>query len=46
MLVTSVGVPDTPPAPAGRPGQPAALRRYDQLMDRVSLHFQRSRRDH
>jgi SagB-type dehydrogenase family enzyme len=46
MLVTSVGVPDTPPAPAGRPGQPAALRRYDQLMDRVSLHFQRSRRAH
>jgi hypothetical protein len=46
MLVTSVGVPDTPPAPAGRPGQPAALRRYDQLMDRVSLHFQRSRRGH
>lgn len=44
MLVTSVGVPDTPPAPAGRPGQPVTLSRYDQLMDRASLHFQRSRR--
>ncbi|MBA3360224.1 MAG: SagB family peptide dehydrogenase [Acidimicrobiia bacterium] len=27
MLVTSVGVPDTPPAPAGRPGEPVTLRR-------------------
>lgn len=27
MLVTSVGVPDTPPAPAGKPGQPAILSR-------------------
>jgi SagB-type dehydrogenase family enzyme len=44
MLVTSVGVPDTPPAPAGRPGEPVTISRYDQLMDRASLHFQRSRR--
>ncbi|HKZ26259.1 MAG TPA: hypothetical protein VJ398_10760, partial [Acidimicrobiia bacterium] len=44
MLVTSVGVPDTPPAPAGRPGEPVTLSRYDQLMDRVSLSFQRPRR--
>jgi hypothetical protein len=27
MLVTSVGVPDTPPAPAGRPGEPVTLSR-------------------
>jgi len=27
MLVTSVGVPDTPPAPAGLPGQPVTLSR-------------------
>jgi SagB-type dehydrogenase family enzyme len=27
MLVTSVGVPDTPPVPAGRPGQPVTLSR-------------------
>lgn len=27
MLVTSVGVPATPPAPAGRPGEPVTLRR-------------------
>jgi hypothetical protein len=27
MLVTSVGVPTTPSAPAGRPGQPVTLRR-------------------
>jgi SagB-type dehydrogenase family enzyme len=27
MLVTSVGVPYTPPAPAGRPGQPVTLSR-------------------
>jgi SagB-type dehydrogenase family enzyme len=44
MLVTSVGVPDTRPAPAGRPGDPVTLSRYDQLMGRVSLSFQRPRR--
>jgi SagB-type dehydrogenase family enzyme len=27
ILVTSVGVPDTPPAPAGRPGEPVTLSR-------------------
>jgi SagB-type dehydrogenase family enzyme len=27
MLVTSVGVPDRPPAPAGRPGEPVTLSR-------------------
>ena len=43
VLVTSVGVPDTPPAPAGRPGEPVALGRYDRLMARVSLQLQQSR---
>ena len=43
MLVTSVGVPDTPPAPAGLPGEPIALSRYDRLMARVSLQLQQSR---
>jgi hypothetical protein len=42
MLATAVGVSDTPPAPAGRPGQPAALGRYHELMARVSFQIQRS----
>ena len=31
MLVTSVGVPETLPAAAGRPGEPVTLSRHDQL---------------
>jgi SagB-type dehydrogenase family enzyme len=42
MLATAVGVSDTPPAPAGRPGRPATLGRYPELMARVSIQFQRS----
>ena len=43
MLATSIGVPETPPAPAGLPGEPATLNRYGQLMTQVSLNLQRSR---
>jgi SagB-type dehydrogenase family enzyme len=46
MLVTSVGVPDTLPAPAGRPGQPVTLSRYDRLTNPVSLQFQQPHRGH
>jgi SagB-type dehydrogenase family enzyme len=42
MLATAVGVSDTSPAPAGRPGQPATLGRYHELMARVSFQIQRS----
>jgi hypothetical protein len=42
ILATAVGVSDTPTAPAGRPGQPATLGRYHELMARVSFQIQRS----
>jgi len=44
MLVTAVGVSETPPVPGGLPGEPVRLRRYDRLMGRVSLDLQRARR--
>ena len=42
MLVTAVGVPDTVPAPAGKPGAPATLSGYHRLMDRVAFQIMRS----
>ena len=35
MLVAAIGVPATPPAPSGRPRQPAVLGHYGDLMGRV-----------
>ena len=42
ILATAVGVSATPPAPAGRPGQPVTLRRFHELMARVSFQIQKS----
>ena len=44
MLVTSVGVPDSRPAPAGRPGQPVELGGFDRLMLKLAQRM-RSVRD-
>jgi SagB-type dehydrogenase family enzyme len=35
LLATAVGIPDTRPAPSGRPGAPAQLRGYSQVMARL-----------
>ena len=40
MLVTSVGVPSAPPAPAGTPGDPAELGGYGDLMNRLMSRLQ------
>jgi hypothetical protein len=42
MLATAVGIPQTSPAPSGRPGKPAELRRYGRLMARLSEQLERS----
>ena len=39
MLSTAVGVPATPPAPFGAPGDPATLKRYDELGAQVSFNL-------
>jgi SagB-type dehydrogenase family enzyme len=36
LLATAIGVPDTPPAPSGMPGQPVELRGYGNVMTRLA----------
>jgi hypothetical protein len=40
LLATAVGVPDTPPAPSGRPGAPVELRGYNRVMARLVARLQ------
>jgi SagB-type dehydrogenase family enzyme len=41
LLATAVGLPDTPPAPSGTPGQPAELRGYGNVMTRLAAQLGR-----
>lgn len=41
LLATAIGVPDTPPAPSGTPGQPAELRGYGNVMTRLAARLGR-----
>jgi SagB-type dehydrogenase family enzyme len=41
LLATAVGVPDTPPAPSGAPGEPVELRGYGNVMTRLAARLGR-----